>query len=306
MRIGIVGLGRMGMNMAERMLKQGQEVVAYNRSQDKVRELATKGAIPAASTAELVAQLEAPRVVWLMLPAGEPTEQHLFNPEYGVVNLLSSGDIIVDGANSLFKDTQARAPRITEKGIRFLDAKVSGGIVAKDFGYPVMMGGDESGYADLKPALDALCLPSGAHGLFGPHGAGHFVGMVHNAIEYGMMQSIGEGFELLANGPYKDFDLAKIANLWNHGSIVDSFLMRMAEAAFSEDQKLSAIADYVDDTGEGRWSIATAIENDIPFSVITQSLFVRIASRQEVSFQQKVLAALRLKFGGHAVKPAGD
>ena len=305
MRIGIVGLGRMGLNMAERMLKQGQEVVAYNRSQDKVRELATKGAIPAASTAELVSQLQAPRVVWLMLPAGDPTEQHLFNDDYGVVNLLSRDDIIVDGANSFFKDTQRRAPRITERGIRFLDAKVSGGIVAKDFGYPVMMGGDQSAYDDLKPALDALCLPTGAHGLFGPHGAGHFVGMVHNAIEYGMMQAMGEGFELLARGPYENFDLAKIANLWNHGSIVDSFLMRMAEQAFSEDQKLSAIADYVDDTGEGRWSIQTAIENDIPFSVITQSLFTRIGSRQESSFQAKVLAALRLKFGGHAVKAAG-
>jgi 6-phosphogluconate dehydrogenase len=306
MRIGIVGLGRMGLNMAERMLKQGQEVVAYNRSQDKVRDLATRGAIPAASTAELVAQLPAPRVVWLMLPAGEPTEQHMFNPEYGVVNLLSPNDIIVDGANSLFKDTQRRSPMITERGIRFLDAKVSGGIVAKDFGYPVMMGGDQSAYDDLKPALDALCLPSGAHGLFGPHGAGHFVGMVHNAIEYGMMQAIGEGFELLAEGPYENFDLAKIANLWNHGSIVESFLMRMAEQAFSEDQKLSAIADYVDDTGEGRWAIQTAIENNVPFSVITQSLFTRIGSREESSFQQKVLAALRLKFGGHAVRPAGD
>ena len=306
MRIGIVGLGRMGLNMAERMLKQGQEVVAYNRSQDKVRDLATRGAIPSASTAELVAQLPAPRVVWLMLPAGEPTEQHMFNPEYGVVNLLSPNDIIVDGANSFFKDTQRRAPLITEHGIRFLDAKVSGGIVAKDFGYPVMMGGDQSAYDDLKPALDALCLPSGAHGLFGPHGAGHFVGMVHNAIEYGMMQALGEGFELLAEGPYENFDLAKIANLWNHGSIVDSFLMRMAEQAFSEDQKLSAIADYVDDTGEGRWAIQTAIENDVPFSVITQSLFTRIGSREESSFQQKVLAALRLKFGGHAVRPAGD
>jgi 6-phosphogluconate dehydrogenase len=306
MRIGIVGLGRMGLNMAERLLKQGQEVVAYNRSQDKVRDLATKGAIPAASTAQLVAQLPSPRVVWLMLPAGEPTEQHLFNDEYGVVHLLSRNDIIVDGANSFFKDTQGRAPRITERGIRFLDAKVSGGIVAKDFGYPVMMGGDQTAYNDLKPALDALCLPSGAHGLFGPHGAGHFVGMVHNAIEYGMMQAIGEGFELLAEGPYESFDLAKIANLWNHGSIVDSFLMRMAEQAFSEDQKLSAIADYVDDTGEGRWAIQTAIENDVPFSVITQSLFTRIASREETAFQAKVLAALRLKFGGHAVKPAGD
>jgi 6-phosphogluconate dehydrogenase len=306
MRIGIVGLGRMGLNMAERMLKQGQEVVAYNRSQDKVRDLATRGAIPAASTAELVGQLPSPRVVWLMLPAGEPTEQHMFHPEYGVVNLLSPNDIIVDGANSLFKDTQRRAPMIAERGIRFLDAKVSGGIVAKDFGYPVMMGGDQSAYDDLKPALDALCLPSGAHGLFGPHGAGHFVGMVHNAIEYGMMQAIGEGFELLAEGPYENFDLAKIANLWNHGSIVDSFLMRMAEQAFSEDQKLSAIADYVDDTGEGRWAIQTAMENDVPFSVITQSLFTRIGSREDSSFQQKVLAALRLKFGGHAVRPAGD
>jgi 6-phosphogluconate dehydrogenase len=306
MRIGIVGLGRMGLNMAERMLKQGQEVVAYNRSQDKVRDLATRGAIPAASTAELVAQLPSPKVVWLMLPAGDPTEQHMFNPDYGVVHLLSRDDIIVDGANSFFKDTQRRAPMITERGIRFLDAKVSGGIVAKDFGYPVMMGGDQSAYDVLKPALDALCLPSGAHGLFGPHGAGHFVGMVHNAIEYGMMQAIGEGFELLSEGPYENFDLAKIANLWNHGSIVDSFLMRMAEQAFSEDQKLSAIADYVDDTGEGRWAIQTAIENDVPFSVITQSLFTRIGSREESSFQQKVLAALRLKFGGHAVKPAGD
>jgi 6-phosphogluconate dehydrogenase len=253
-----------------------------------------------------VAQLPAPKVVWLMLPAGDPTEQHMFNSEFGVVHLLSRDDIIVDGANSFFKDTQARAPRITARGIRFLDAKVSGGIVAKDFGYPVMMGGDQSAYDDLKPALDALCLPSGAHGLFGPHGAGHFVGMVHNAIEYGMMQAIGEGFELLSEGPYENFDLAKIANLWNHGSIVDSFLMRMAEQAFSEDQKLSAIADYVDDTGEGRWAIQTAIENDVPFSGITQSLFTRIGSREESSFQQKVLAALRLKFGGHAVKPAGD
>lgn len=306
MQIGIIGLGRMGMNMAERMLKQGQDVVAYNRSQDKVQALASKGATPGSSVADLVSKLKTPRVVWLMLPSGEPTESHLFDPEYGVTNLLEPGDIVVDGANSMFKDTQRRAPLLKAKGLLFLDAKVSGGIVAKDFGYPVMMGGDQEAYDHIKPLLDALCLPTGAHGLFGPHGAGHYVGMVHNAIEYGMMQAIGEGFDLLANGPYENFDLAKICNLWNHGSIVDSFLMRMAEQAFNEDQKLSAISDWVDDTGEGRWAIQTAMENDIPFSIITQSLYARIASRQETSFQLKVLAALRLKFGGHAVKPASD
>jgi len=294
------------MNMAERLLKQGQDVVAYNRSQDKVEALATKGATPSRSVADLIAKLDSPKVVWLMLPAGDTTEQHMFHPEYGVVNLLGEGDILVDGANTMFRDTQRRAGPIKERGILFLDAKVSGGIVAKDFGYPVMMGGDRAGYEHIRPVLDALCSPAGKHDLFGPHGAGHFIGMVHNAIEYGMMQAIAEGCELMANGPYEGLDLAAIANLWNRGSIVDSFLMRMVEQAFDEDSRLRAIADYVEDTGEGRWAVQTAIDHDVPFGAITHSLFIRIASRQDSSFAGKVLAAMRLKFGGHAVRPSLD
>jgi len=298
MKIGFIGLGRMGKNMVLRLLQKKHKVVAHNRSHEPIKEVANKGAIAAYNLDEFFSKLEKPRIIWLMLPAGDVTEQHIEK----IKPYLTPGDILIDGGNAKYLDSVRRYKMLAEKGVKFLDAGVSGGLIGAKIGYCLMIGGDKEAYQKVEPIFKSLATDDG-YLYCGPSGSGHYVKMVHNAIEYGMMQAMGEGFELLMNSPYaKDVDLKKISHLWNHGSIVRSFLMEMAENAFSKDAKLEKISDYVEDTGEGKWSIQEALERGVPFSVITQSLYIRYRSRQKESFNAKVLAALRQEFGGHQVK----
>ncbi len=296
MELGFVGLGRMGYNMTLRLLQGGHRVVAWNRSSDKVQEAAAHGAVAAASIPELVRSLAAPRVVWVMLPAGKPTDDmiDLLTP------LLTSGDLIVDGGNTNFHDDQRRARQLAESGIHYADVGTSGGIWGLKNGYCMMTGGEPESIARLRPAFDTLAPPDGwLH--TGPVGAGHFAKMIHNGIEYGMMQAYAEGFEILKASEY-EFDLAKLSHLWNQGSVVRSWLLELAELAFAKDPALEKIRGYVEDSGEGRWTVLEAIEKNVPAEVLTLSLMRRFRSRQEDTFTDRVLAALRAEFGGHAVK----
>jgi len=296
MQIGLMGLGRMGYNMALRLLQGGHEVVAYNRSSGKVEEAARHGAKPAITLEALVAQLAAPRVVWLMIPAGPPVDAAIDH----LLPLLARGDLLVDGGNSNWRDSQRRAERVSAAGLSFVDAGVSGGIWGLEVGYCTMLGGEVADIARLKPALDTLAPTEGwLHA--GPAGAGHFSKMVHNGIEYGMMQAYAEGFEILKASDF-DYDLEKLAHLWNRGSVVRSWLLELAERAFADDPGLEKIRGYVDDSGEGRWTVSEAIDRGVPAPVLALSLFRRFRSRQEDSFSDRVLAALRNQFGGHAVK----
>ncbi|WP_028460296.1 phosphogluconate dehydrogenase (NAD(+)-dependent, decarboxylating) [Chloroflexus sp. Y-396-1] len=297
MEVGLIGLGRMGANMAIRLRRGGHRVIVYNRTVEKARALAAEhDLIAAEELTDLVAMLTPPRVVWLMLPAGTATDEHLA----ALTPLLSAGDIVIDGANNNYKASIAHAERLTAQGLRFLDVGVSGGIWGLQVGYCLMVGGDEATFRHVEPLLQTLAPPEG-YLLCGPHGAGHFVKMIHNGIEYGMMQAYAEGFEILRQSRY-DFDLAKISHLWNQGSVVRSWLLELAERAFSADADLSSIRGYVEDSGEGRWTVQESIDLDVPAPVITLSLQMRFRSRQEDSFSMKVLAALRQQFGGHAVK----
>ena len=291
MRLGMVGLGRMGANMTERLRGHGHEVETYAR---------TNPARTAGSLVELAEKLEQPRVVWTMIPAGQPTEEAFET----LVPLLEDGDVLVDGGNSNFRDSQRRAAKAKEKGIVFLDAGVSGGIWGLKEGYCVMVGGEADGFARIEPALRDLTEPGGyAH--VGPAGAGHFVKMVHNGIEYGMMQALAEGFEIM-NASELPLDLHQISALWQQGSVVRSWLLDLLERALAEDPELASIRGYVEDSGEGRWTVLSAIDEDVPAPVITLSLFARFASRQDESFAAKVNAALRNQFGGHAVKSVDE
>jgi len=288
----------MGMNMARRLMRGGHEVVAYNRSPDKVDQVASEGAAGAHSLADLVAKLETPRVVWLMLPAGEVTEEHIRE----LTPLLAPGDILVEGGNSRFSDDIRRAQELQELGVRYLDAGVSGGIWGLSVGYCTMVGGDPEAYAHIEPLLATLAPPDG-YMHCGPTGAGHYVKMIHNAIEYGMMQAYAEGFALLEGSRYSEhLDFAKLSHLWNQGSVVRSWLLELCEDMFSKDARLSGLKAYVEDSGEGRWSVQEAVENAVPAPVLTLSLMERFRSRQENAFADRVLAALRREFGGHAVK----
>ena len=296
MQIGFVGLGRMGYNMTLRLLRGGHEVVAFNRSSDKVEEAARHGAKPAASLEALVRQLGAPRIVWLMIPAGPPVDETLD----ALLPLLSRGDLVVDGGNSNFRDSQRRGARVREAGLAFVDAGVSGGVWGLENGYCMMLGGEAASIARLKPALDTLAPPEGwLHA--GPSGAGHFSKMIHNGVEYGMMQAYAEGFEILKASEF-GYDLEKMAHLWNRGSVVRSWLLELAERAFAEDPGLEKIRGWVEDSGEGRWTVLEAVERGVPAPVLALSLFRRFRSRQEDPFSDRVLAALRNQFGGHAVK----
>jgi 6-phosphogluconate dehydrogenase len=299
MELGLIGLGRMGANMAVRLLQGGHRVVVYNRTYEKAQELAdSHGAVAASSLAELVTSLQAPRVVWLMLPAGKATDEHIDL----LMPMLSKGDILVDGANNNYKVSIAHGEQLAAQGIRFMDAGVSGGIWGLKVGYCTMVGGDADTFAHVEPLLKTLSPPDGyLH--CGPWGAGHFVKMIHNGIEYGMMQAYAEGFEIMEKSRY-DLDLQKISHLWNQGSVVRSWLLELAERAFTDDPDLSALRGYVEDSGEGRWTVQEAIDLDVPAPVITLSLQTRFRSRQDDSFGAKVLAALRNQFGGHAVKKA--
>jgi 6-phosphogluconate dehydrogenase len=297
MQLGIVGLGRMGMNMARRLLQGGHQVVAYNRTHDKVQEIVREGAVGVCSTSELAQQLSLPRIVWLMLPAGSVVDEYLEH----LGKVLSSGDMVIDGGNTYYKDDLRRAQMLERKGIQFLDVGVSGGVWGLEAGYCLMVGGAKKAYEYLKPIFETLAAPEG-YLYCGNTGAGHFVKMVHNGIEYGMMQAYGEGFDILEASPYAEsFNYEEIARLWNRGSVVRSWLLELAEAAFRKDPRLSQVRGYVEDTGEGRWTVEQAIETGVSAPVITLSLMARFRSRAEEPFSDKVVAALRREFGGHRV-----
>ncbi len=299
MDLGLIGLGRMGANMAIRLLQGGHRVVVYNRTVDKALELEQdNGAVAAHTIEDLVKALTPPRIVWLMLPAGPTTDETIAL----VAPLLDKGDIIVDGANNNYKVSIAHGEELAAQGLRFMDAGVSGGIWGLQVGYCTMVGADDETFAHVEPILKTLAPPDG-YMHCGPHGAGHFVKMIHNGIEYGMMQAYAEGFEILEKSRY-DFDLQKISHLWNQGSVVRSWLLELAELAFAQDARLDQIKGYVQDSGEGRWTVQESIDLDVPAPIITLSLQMRFRSRQDDSFSMKVLAALRNQFGGHAVKKA--
>jgi 6-phosphogluconate dehydrogenase len=296
MRIGFIGLGRMGANMVRRLLRNGHEVVAYNRTAEKTKEIAGEGAEAAFTIEELVSKLEKPRAVWIMVPAGDATEAQIEE----LLEHLEKGDTIIDGGNTNFHDDQRRHPELKKKGIDYVDAGVSGGIWGLANGFCLMVGGDPEPVKRLEPAFKDLAPPDGYLHTGGP-GSGHYVKMVHNGIEYGMMQAYAEGFEIMHASDYP-LDLQSIAKLWNHGSVVRSWLLELLEPALAGDQNLSRIKGWVADSGEGRWTIQEAIDKDVPAPVITLSLLMRFRSRQDDSYGAKVLAALRNEFGGHAVK----
>ncbi len=297
MKLTMIGLGRMGMNMAKRLLKGGHQVVAYNRSPEKTNQLVEDGAIGAYSLYEVAENLSTPRIVWVMLPAGQAVDDHI----HQLKDLLSPGDIVIDGGNTYYKDDIRRAKLLDGKGIRFMDVGVSGGIWGLKIGYCMMIGGDKETFKQLEPIFKTLA-PEEGYLYCGITGAGHFVKMVHNGIEYGMMQAYGEGFEILEASDYSEsFNYAEIAHLWNQGSVVRSWLLELAEEAFRKNAKLTDIKGYVEDSGEGRWTIQQALDSGVPANVITLSLLRRFRSRQEDPFTDRVIAALRREFGGHAV-----
>ena len=299
MEIGITGLGRMGAGMAERWLRGGHRVVVHNRSRGPVDELAAKGADPAYGIEELVGKLQTPRAIWVMLPAGEVTERMID----ALIPLLAPGDTIVEAGNTNFNDDIRRAERLKPLGLNYIDQGTSGGVWGLENGYSLMVGGEPELVKRLEPAFITLA-PTDGYVHCGPVGSGHFVKMVHNGIEYGMMQAYAEGFEIMRAKKEFNLDLHAIASSWRYGSVVRSWLLDLTEAALAEDPDLSKLKGYVDDSGEGRWTIQAAIDLDVPAPVITLSLFERFHSRQPESFAAKVLAAMRKGFGGHAVKSA--
>jgi 6-phosphogluconate dehydrogenase len=296
MKLGFVGLGKMGGNMVRRLLADGHEIVAWARSAEPVREAVSEGAVGAASLEDVVARLHPPRVVWLMIPAGDPVESSIA----ALRPLLSAGDVIVDGGNSRFSDSARRAADLAKDGIGFLDAGTSGGIWGRQNGYCLMVGGGAAHFRKVEPAFRTLAPPDGyAH--VGAPGSGHFVKMVHNAVEYAMLQGYGEGLEMLQASGY-DLDLLQISRLWTHASVVRSWLLDLLVLALDGDPKLASIKGYVQDSGEGRWTLHEAIERAVPMPALAGALFARFTSRQTESFSAKVIAALRNQFGGHAVE----
>jgi len=299
MELGIIGLGRMGKNMAFRLLGGSHRVVGYDRSPDAVAEVVAKGGAGAKNLAGLVQALQdRPRAVWCMVPSGEATEQTI----HEVAESLSPGDIVIDGGNSHYKDSIVHAKYLADRKIHFVDAGTSGGIWGLAEGYCLMVGGDEDICRRLEPIFTTLAPPKG-YARVGANGAGHLVKMIHNGVEYGMMQAYAEGFEILKASPY-GLDLAQIAEVWRHGSVVRSWLLDLAADALKDDPQLSSVADYVDDSGEGRWTVIESVERAVPAPVLALALQARFRSRQESSFGGRMLAALRNKFGGHAVKHA--
>ena len=299
MELGMIGLGRMGSNMARRLLAGGHHVVAHDPIKESVEALVEQGAVGAISIAELVGKLGTPRVLWLMVPSGEPTESTIST----LMTELSTGDIIIDGGNSNYKDSMRRATALSKKGLIFMDVGTSGGVWGLKEGYCLMVGGDSEAFRQLEPLFQTLA-PSRhqGYGYVGSSGAGHFVKMVHNGIEYGLMQAYAEGFELMQAKREFDLNLIQIARIWRHGSVVRSWLLDLTAAALQEDPKLENIEAYVEDTGEGRWTVKESIDLAVPMPVITQSLQARFRSRQDQPFGSKLLAALRKQFGGHLVK----
>ncbi len=295
MRIAMIGLGKMGYSMTLRLLQGGHEVVAVDRDPKLAREIASKGATFAADAAEAITKLTAPRVVWVMVPA-QVTDAVI----HDLSERLSKGDVVIDGGNSNWKDSRVRAERLAEKGILFCDAGTSGGVWGLKNGYCLMVGGSPDAVAHCEPIFKTLA-PADGYAHVGPPGAGHYVKMVHNGIEYGLMQAYAEGFEIMKTAPFA-LDLHRIASIWGHGSVVRSWLLELLEAALAEDADLKSIKGWVEDSGEGRWTVQAAIDQDVPAPIITLSLQTRFRSRQEQSYTAKILAALRNQFGGHAVK----
>jgi 6-phosphogluconate dehydrogenase len=296
MEIGFVGLGRMGMNMVTRLVQGGHRVVATTRDPEKVRQATEIGAEGVASPEEVIRGLERPRTIWIMVPAGRATQATIDT----LLPHLDPEDLVVDGGNSFYRDSVRRHGELRGEGIRFIDAGTSGGIWGLEVGYCLMVGGRQDDVKRLEPALETLA-PVDGYLHVGPPGAGHFVKMVHNGIEYGMLQAYGEGFEILQKSSFP-IDLGKVSHLWNQGSVVRSWLLELAERAFAKDPELSGIRGHVEDSGEGRWTVKEAIDLDVPAPVITDALLARFRSRQEESFGAQVIAALRAEFGGHAVK----
>lgn len=296
MQLGMVGLGRMGANMTLRLLRGGHELVVYDRNPDAAQLLKAEGAVPAESIEDLVSKLAAPRRVWIMVPAGAPVTQTI----EALAPLLDKGDCIIDGGNSNYKDSIERAQALEQQGISYLDVGTSGGIWGLTNGYCMMIGGDNEAFQGMRPVLETLAPPNG-YDYMGTSGAGHYVKMIHNGIEYGLLQAYAEGFELLDVSAY-DLDLQRIAALWNKGSVVRSWLLELAESALKNDPGLEQIAGFVEDSGEGRWTIIEAIERDVPATVLAYALFARFRSRQQESFGAKLIAALRQEFGGHGVR----
>ena len=325
MQIGMVGLGRMGANMVRRLIRGGHDAVAFDLNPERARELAVEGATPAASLDALIDALRPPRAVWIMVPAGEPTEQMVTT----VADRLSPGDVVIDGGNSNFKDDVRRAATLATRGIDYVDVGTSGGLWGLDRGYSLMIGGAPTVVQRLDPIFRTLApvhdgtpaTPGRVGGgtaeqgylYCGPAGAGHFVKMVHNGIEYGLMQAYAEGFDILRHagdphlpdGQRYDFHLADIAEVWRHGSVVGSWLLDLTASALAEDPALAQFTGHVQDSGEGRWTIEAAIAEAVPVEVLASALFARFRSRQDHTFAEKVLSAMRYKFGGHVERPAG-
>src|SRR5262245_33283438 len=299
MQLAMIGLGRMGGNIVERLLKHGHEVVAWDRTPATVEHYRQAGATGCTDLADLASKLRTPRTIWIMVPAGAPVDSTIDT----LVPKLSKGDVIIDGGNSNFHDTMRRAKALAEKGIEFVDSGTSGGIWGLENGYCLMVGGSSKAVKQCEPIFRDLAPPDGyAH--VGPSGAGHYVKMVHNGIEYGMLQAYGEGYEILHASKDFELDLHQIAAVWQHGSVVRSWMNELAERAFERDADLSELKGFVADSGEGRWTVQEAMDLDVPAPVITLSLQMRFRSRQPDTFSGKVIAALRNEFGGHAVKQA--
>ncbi len=302
MEIAMVGLGKMGLNMATRLVRGGHRVIGYARSAESVNEAVKVGADGASSLEEVVGKLKAPRVVWLMIPAGKPTLDTvtIFS------QILSKGDIVIDGGNSYYKDTIKNAGILEANGIEFVDSGTSGGIWGLTEGYSLMIGGNRQIVDSLRPIFETLApAPDKGWGYVGPHGAGHYVKMIHNGIEYGMMQAFAEGFSILKAKQEFELDLEQISKIWQHGSVVRSWLLDLAARALESDPTLEDIKPWVADSGEGRWTVFESIDLDVPAPIITLSLQTRFASRDEENFTARMLAALRNQFGGHAVKHEG-
>ena len=299
MKLGMIGLGKMGGNMTERLMGDGHEVVVFDRSAETVQRYVGLGSQGSGDAADLVSKLDSPRIVWIMVPAGKPVDDTIA----ALLPGLSRGDVIIDGGNSNFHETIRRGKELQEKGIEFVDSGTSGGIWGLKNGYCLMIGGSEAAFKLCEPIFKTLAPPDGyAH--MGPTGAGHYVKMIHNGIEYGMLQAYAEGYEILHASKDFQLDLHRIASVWNRGSVVRSWINELAERAFEKDSDLDALKGFVADSGEGRWTVQEAVDLDVPAPVITLSLLMRLRSRQEDSFSAKVIAALRNEFGGHAVQKA--
>ena len=302
MELGMIGLGRMGGNMAQRLVGGGHRVVTYDRDTEAVTARQGFGGEGASSLEDVVSRLAAPRALWIMVPAGQPTEDTIDD----LAKLLSPGDAILDGGNANYKDTMRRGEKLAAQGIDFIDVGTSGGIWGLTEGYSLMVGGDEAAVKRLEPIFHTLApAPDKGYSRVGASGAGHFTKMVHNGVEYGLMQAYAEGFELLAAKEEFDLDLPAIAQTWRHGSVVRSWLLDLAADALKEDPELESLESYVDDSGEGRWTVQESVDLAVPIPVITMSLQARFRSRQEQPFGGRLLAALRNQFGGHAVRKSG-